>query len=343
MNKKLSILVFLVVFALLVLVACTQENNVTSEPSEPSEPSQPAEEEDFPQQPIQVIIPFGPGGNADQAARIVTDIANKHLPNNMVFTITTMPGGGSTIGVSHTALAEPDGYTIGMVTASGILAPLLQDTDYAITDFDGVKLMYEAVQALHIHKNAPYSTFDEWLEWVRENPGEFKFGVNAIDGPQRLAIEALAREEGLEVDAVVYDGEASSRAALLGEHVGGFVGNVAGAQNQIEDGTFIPLFNITTTPSRVIEGVPTLEDLGYDIGVRFLSGLVAPAGVPENRMDIIFDAIQKGYDDPETIERMETQGYTRVDLNRDEFTQVILQQYEFNSDMLKELGFDVNE
>lgn len=347
MTKKLIFLVFLSL--VLVVTACAQESNesnVTNNTNNTNNTSNSnsASEYDFPQKPIRVITPYGAGGPTDMANRILVDAANQHLPNDMVFTVENMPGGGAIIGVSYLANAEPDGYTIGTVAGSPMMAPLTEDVEYEIPgSFEGIKVMYEAAQTLHVHKNAPYQTFEEWLEWVKEHPGEFRYGLASLDGSQRLVMEALSEEEGLELVPVVYDGEAGARAALLGEHVEGIVANVGGTAASIEAGDLIPILNVSEVSNDVLADVPMIKDLGYDFSARILNGLVAPAGIPQERKQIIFDAIKKGYDDPETERRMEEQGMIRVDINLEEHDQAMQEIYDFNKDMLIKLGFEVNE
>lgn len=345
-NINLRLLLLLTLALVLVIAGCGNSNdngNANVENNDANEENQSKETEEtvFPENSIEVIVNYGAGGATDTAARIVIDKANDFLPNNQRFVIVNKPGGGGTIGPRIVAEAEPDGYTIGTQAGSPMaIAPFLNDTGYKPEDFQPILQQYQVSQALLVHKNSPIQTFEEWMTYVKDNPGKFRFMADAKFGTARLAVEGLKLETGIETTILVGDGAADSKAALLGEHVDGIIANVSGVDGEIKDGTFRALVYITDNKVDFLpEDLPTLEDFGAT-NVSFFNGFIAPKGVPEERFDIIHNAIRKAYDDPGVREKLTNSGYLISGNGPEEFQKVISDTVEFNKKILKEIGVE---
>src|SRR5699024_3231209 len=137
--------------------------------------------DNFPEKPIEVIIPYPPGGNSDTTSRIIIEGANEYLPNDGEFQIEHVEGGASSTGITEAAKSEPDGYTLTQSTAGGIVTvPILNDVAYDLDDFDPITGAVTIPQMLVVRSDSEWEDFDEWLEYVEENPGDFQYANNGV-------------------------------------------------------------------------------------------------------------------------------------------------------------------
>jgi tripartite-type tricarboxylate transporter receptor subunit TctC len=332
--KKL-LFMMLVVFAL-VVAGCSGANQRSSnqDGGNNEKEERGGEKKNFPEKPITLISPYAPGGSTDTTARIISQGAMKYLPNKQEIVIENVPGGGSTIGVTKTFQSKPDGYTIGIVSDTA-LAIKLHETDlpYKWDSFDEIMRMVSIPQIMFVQKDAPWNTFDEWLEYVIANPGKFKYSVAGSGTIGHLAMEELDEKAGIDTVAVPYDGGGPAMQALLGGHVDGsitFGGNGDLAQVKM-------LFNSAFERSGLFD-VPTLTESGVESGNDPFVGLVAPPGVPEGIKTIIHDAFKKSLEDPEVIEKLKQQGLEPYYAGPDEFEEIIGKTYESYGEIMKSMG-----
>lgn len=319
MRKNLAIL--LVCFSLFV-VGCSSDNN-----SETKEDAS-----NFPEKPIEMIIPYDPGGATDRTARILADSVSNFLPNNESVVVENKAGGGSTVGLTSLFNADNDGYTIGLTMQTGVsVKPHTENLGYDWDSFTEVMTLVQSPQLLVVAADAPWNDFDEWLDYVKENPGEFKYGHAGIGSIGQLAMEELANEEGLELTGIPYEGGGSSRQALLSGETDGDIGSQADIdpeQNKV-------LVNL----GKEIPGVDatTLEDNGIDVGVIPWIGLIAPPEMDEERTQIIHDAFKEAIEDQDTIDKLEELYIAPYYNGPEDFQDIIKERYDISGEILNNL------
>lgn len=327
--KKLLMVKFLIV--LVLLFGCSNGGSNDGESAE-------ASNSNFPDKPIELIVPYAPGGSTDATARVIAKEISNHLPNEETLVVNNVPGGSSTIGISRLYNSEPDGYTIGLVMATG-LGIKLHDTelDYNWDSFTELTTLASAPQVLFVDNEAPWDTFEEWLDYVKENPGDFKYSVPGNGTSSHLMMEYLQETLDLDIVPVAYDGGGPSIQALLSGEVGGSVGFAGnGDPSQMK-----MLVNLSSTESSLYD-VPTLADVGYapedgsDL-VHFI-GVVAPPGLDEEKKEILIKAFHETLKDPEVMEQLERQGVESFVSSEEEFKKLIKDSYDSYGDLMKRIG-----
>src|SRR5690625_3069465 len=184
--KKNKITVCFMLIAVLIVGACSQSDSAKSTQQDTTSEAS----VDYPTQEIEWIIPFPPGGTTDTSARILAKEMSKHLPNEPEIVVVNKEGGNSTIGLTEVYNADPDGYTIGTTTAAPLLIePLEGNTSYSYDDFQPVAQLIHLPQFFLVSADSPWTNFEEWLEYVKQNPGELKYALAGVGNPPHLATE----------------------------------------------------------------------------------------------------------------------------------------------------------
>ena len=302
--KKLTIS-FL--FILLILVAgCSKnsentENGPTSAASDESKPTI-----EYPTKPIEVIVPFAAGGSTDIGARILEKYLPKYLPNAK-FVIVNKPGGGGTIAMSDLFNAKPDGYTISLATHRAIdTFPLYGNTKYSHDSFQPIAKIFSNQQIMIVKNDAPWQTFEEWVDYVKDNPSEFTYGASGgLGSATHLPMAELEMTAGLKTKPVQFEGTPPAIAAVLGGHIHGAIVQPSDAKALIESGELRALFNVASEPISYLPDVPILKEKGYDIVYGTNASLMAPKGVPEEIIAMLQEAVKKTMENPEAISEFE--------------------------------------
>jgi len=320
LKKNLTILLML--FSLFI-VGCSSDDKSTDAKGDAS---------DFPEKPIEMIIPYDPGGATDRTARILAESVSDFLPNNESIVVENKEGGGSTVGLTSLYNSENDGYTIGLTMQTGVaVKPHTEDLDYEWDGFEEIMTLVQSPQLLVVSADAPWDDFNEWLDYVKDNPGEFKYGHSGIGSIGHLAMEELAKKEGLDIVGVPYEGGGSSRQALLSGETDGDIGSQADIdpkQNKV-------LVNL----GKEIPGVdaPTLEDSGVDVGVVPWIGIIAPPETDEERIQIIHDAFKQAIEDQETIDKLEELYIAPYYNGPEDFKDIIQKRYDISGEIIEDL------
>ena len=228
----------------------------------------------------------------------------KHLPKYLPdakIVVVNKPGGGGTIGMSDVFTSKPDGYTLGITPHSTVtMQPLYGKTEYAHDSFQPIAKVFENQQILVVKSDAPWQTFEEWFEYVKNNPDVFTFGVSGgIGSGAHLPMAELEMLAGIKLKPVPFEGTPPAVTAVLGGHVDGVVLQPTDARSLIEAGELRALINVGSTPVPYFPDIPLLKDKGYDITYNINTSLFAPKDVPQEIVTILQDAVEQMLNDPE--------------------------------------------
>jgi tripartite-type tricarboxylate transporter receptor subunit TctC len=256
-----------------------------------------AAEEPYPTRPITMLIPFAPGGASDFVGRVLQPALVEALGQQVI--VENKPGAAGNIALAATAHAAPDGYTIFLGNI-GTLAinPSVFGKSLAVDplkDFAPITLVAETPDILVANPAFPPSTVKEFVEYVKKQPGEISFASPGSGSANRLEMELLRGEAGLDMIHVPYKGGAGQAVTdLLGGHVKVMFTTLSSALPHIRSAKLKPI--AVTTAQRVasLPDVPTMGEAGYP---HFVSsswqGMVAPAGTPPNTVRTLYAALVK--------------------------------------------------
>ena len=171
----------------------------------------------FPNRPITVVSPWGPG-MSDTITRVVCKAAEKELGQPII--VENKPGAGGTIGVSYALKAKPDGYTLGLpMTSAYIIQPQMRQLSYnPLTDAVDITTIFRYNFGLAVRTDAPWKNFEELIAYARNNPGKFTYACAGVGVGQHICMERVAMQEKIKWTQVPFKSGVEAVAACLGGH-----------------------------------------------------------------------------------------------------------------------------
>ena len=239
----------------------------------------------YPTRPIQVIVPFPPGGVADLVGRPFTAALEKLLKQPVV--IVNKTGAGGAVGMQALAASKPDGYTL-MVALSSI--SVMPEVDamfgrppvYKLSDFAPIALLSADPTVLVVSAKSPWKTVADFVADAKKRPNEIKYASSGVYGTMHVAMEMFAHAAGIKLRHIPTGGGGPALNALLGGHVDAISGGPNVSIPHIKAGTLRVLAGWGDKRISALPDVPTFKELGYkDVEFYIWSGFFAPAATPE--------------------------------------------------------------
>jgi len=288
--------------------------------------------QEYPNKPITIIIPFGPGGHSDLVARPLTSVAQKYLGQPLL--IQMKPGGQGIIGTEFAASSAPDGYTL-LATGPGwnSALPALEGRSKGPDDLEPVCLISEESTFITVRADSPHTTFQELLAFVKANPGEVTVGIGGPYTTSETFWRWMTKTQGIAVRMVKFGGGSQMMLAGLGGHVEVFGGSPLSVSGQYHAGKVRPLLYYGTERHPDFPDVPTAREEGLDIVLEIWNGLAAPKGTPRAAIDVLDAAFRKMLADPSVVEMMAQTGERVSYLGPDEYGKFWREDYQFFVDM----------
>jgi tripartite-type tricarboxylate transporter receptor subunit TctC len=259
-----------------------------------------------------MVVPFPPGGVADQTARPVAAGMEKVLKQPLV--VSNKQGAGGAVGMSAVANARADGYTILMALSSISVIPeadkLFNRTPaYTMEQFAPIALISSDPTVLVVRTESPWKSARDLVADAKKRPGEISFSSSGVYGTLHMAMEMFAHAADIRLKHVPFNGAGPALTALLGGHVDLLASGPGVVIPQIKAGKLRPLAGWGATRVAALPDVPTFKELGYDAEFYIWAGVFAPAATPEPVLKTLREAIGKTVADAEfrsTMEKIET-------------------------------------
>ncbi|MGK7864686.1 Bug family tripartite tricarboxylate transporter substrate binding protein [Falsiroseomonas sp. E2-1-a4] len=275
----------------------------------------------WPDRPIRLVVPFGPGGPSDIVARLLVPHISATLGQPVV--VENRAGAGGVTGVDAIARAAPDGYIFGMGSAGGLaISPGLdRGTPYnPLTDLAPITLGVLVPEPLVVPAASNFRTIQELIAGAKARPSALNFGSTGSGSMPHLAAEQLRAAAGLDIVHISYrSGGALSLAILSNEVQLGFA-DLPVLLGHIRGGTMRAL--AVGTPERLswIPDVPTMREVGLPgVDASNWHGFVAPARTPEPILVALHRAVAGALNDAEIRRQLDAQGAMPGGNSRAEF------------------------
>jgi len=267
--------------------------------------AQPAIAQQYPDRPVEFIVPWSPGGGSDTLMRLVANNITPFLGVEMP--VINMPGVGGTVGLTEASRRAADGYTMSQVHEGLLAATATGLTELAWDDFEPIALMTASPQYLVAATDQPYDTFEGLVEYAQANPGELTIGVT-LGGVPHLHAAMIAEAFDLDWRYVGYEGTGERVRALVGGNLDLAIGDISSSLQFVENGDL--LFLATGSPTRMPQtpDVPTFIDLGADLDLSITRGIVMPKGTPDEAKATMETALENLSKDPSFIEQINNAG-----------------------------------
>ncbi|UCF99199.1 MAG: tripartite tricarboxylate transporter substrate binding protein [Spirochaetaceae bacterium] len=264
-------------------------------------------EGEYPNKPIQLIVPWGAGGRTDINARMFASVAPKYLGQPVV--VVNKAGGGSVIGGEFVANADPDGYTlIAMTPGTNVFPVIFKQAPYDTLDFDAIGQIGSSTMAIASKPDRPFSNARELITYAKSNPGEVTYACVALKAPQ-LGFLNWADKAGLEFKHVPVGNDAEAVEAALGGHVDiAMTSSVATIISHVNAKNLNALMVFAEKRDSNLPDTPTAMELGYNVVASPFTGIAAPKGLPPEVLQKLRTVFKQVIEDKDFITVMNRVG-----------------------------------
>ncbi len=299
---------------------------------------------DYPDKPIRLVVPFPPGGGADNLARTIVPKASQILGQPIV--IDNKPGAGGNIGSAEVARAAPDGYTLlqGTNGTHGINQALYPKTGFdPLKDFVPIARWTVIPAMLVIHPSLPANNVAELVAYLKANPGKVSFASAGNGTTSHLAGVRFAQLAGVDIQHIPFKGGGAALAGVLSGEVPLMIDLMVSVSGQVKAGKLKGL--AVTTKQRVptVPDVPTLTEsgvTGFDIAAS--DGVYAPAGTPAAIVDKLNAAFRQALEDPQVRDNLVSRGAFPMPGPASDLAQHVAAEYPMWVKLVKDSGAKVD-
>ncbi len=265
----------------------------------------------YPQRPVQLIVPWGAGGGTDATARIIAALLEKEL--KQPFNVVNRTGGSGVVGHQAIASAPPDGYTIGLITVEITMMHHVGLTSLKHTDYTPIGLVNADPAGVNVRVDAPYKSVKDLLAAIKANPGKLKASGTGQGGIWHLAIAGLLKDQGIDPGALPWvpsNGAAPGLQDMVAGGVDVVPCSIPEARAMIDAGKVRPLAIMDANPPALYPKVPTVKaELGTNWEIAAWRVIAAPKGIPAAAQRTLVTALKKVYDSKEYKDFMASRGF----------------------------------
>ena len=257
--------------------------------------------QDYPSRPITLIVPFPPGGVADNVARPVAQALGKQLGQPVI--IENKQGAGGGIGMAQVEKAKPDGYTLLLALSSISIIPeadkvLGRAPLFVLDQLTPIARFTADPVVLAVRTESPWKTYAEFIAYAKANPKKINYGSSGNYGTMHVPMEMLGSVTGTSFTHVPFTGAAPAVTALLGGSLDAVASGPSTVVQHVKAGKLRVLANWGPERHPALPDVPTLRELGVTVEFAQWAGLFAPSGTPESIVNALRKASRDVQDDP---------------------------------------------
>jgi tripartite-type tricarboxylate transporter receptor subunit TctC len=296
----------------------------------------------YPERPVKIIVPIGPGGSYDLVGRYLADALSRRT--GQAFFVENKPGAGTVVGTQAAAQSEPDGYTLmvgglsNMAFNSALYSKLTYDPK---KDFVPVAVVYKFGYVMVARKDLPQTTLKDIVAAAKANPGAITVATAGIGTGQHLVAAAFTKAAGVKLQEVPYKGSPPAFADLLAGRIDLFFDSIAAGLPYVQSGQARGIAVLSSKRSRLAPDVPTMSEAGVPgLDVDSWLGIFAPAKTPPQVIARLRSEIRAAL--PDLKERFEKSGGEAWDVPDDRLDGFVASEYDNWTRLIREAGIKLD-
>jgi tripartite-type tricarboxylate transporter receptor subunit TctC len=276
--------------------------------------------DNYPSRPVKIVVPFAAGGPADVYARVLAQKMEQDL--GQAFVVEDKPGGGSIVGTQAVQTAEPDGYTLLLMSNTHTVnETLIPHKPFELMrDFVPVAPVNYSDLVLVVHPSVPAKTLEEFIALAKSKPGVLNYASSGPGTPYHMAGELFKAMAGVNIVHVPYKGSSGARTDVLGGQVQMMFDAITTMAPNVEAGKVRALGTSGKVRSKVLPNVPTISEAGvpgYEAVIWL--GIMAPKGTPRAIVEKLNAEIRKIVAEPDIKAAWDKQGAVPMSMSPEEF------------------------
>jgi tripartite-type tricarboxylate transporter receptor subunit TctC len=293
----------------------------------------------YPTKAIHIIVPFAAGSATDVAARLIGDKLNVAWGQPVV--VENRPGAGGTIGIAQTAKAEPDGYTVVVVSTGHVVNDVLyKDLPYdVLNDLAGVAPLVSLPSVLIAPPSLGVKSAKDLVAMAKAKPGEFNYGTAGVGSAAHINSEKFNHAAGIQAVHVPLKGTPP----ILSETMGGRLQYawvpIIASLGPIKDGKLVALAVSTAKRNATLPDVPTIAEAGFPGGeFDFWVGLLAPAKTPKDLLAKINAEVNRALASPDMQDRLAKLGGEPMKMSAEQFDAFLRKEHAVLGQLMRDAG-----
>jgi tripartite-type tricarboxylate transporter receptor subunit TctC len=301
-----------------------------------------------PTHPIEIIVPAGTGGGADQMARVMQGIISKHNLSKQSVVVINKSGGAGGEGFLDVKNSKGDGHKLIITLSNLFTTPLATHTPFNWRDLTPVQMMALDNFVLWVNAETPYKTPKEYLDAAKAAGGKFKMGGTGSKQEDQIITVALEKQTGAKFTYISYRGGGEVAVQLVGKHIDSSVNNPIEAVAQWRAGSLRPLcvFDARRMPYKTLVtktmswyDIPTCKETGLNVEYLMLRGIFMPGGATPDMVKYYVDLLDKVRATPEWKKFMEDGAFNQSHMTGKEYADWVANAEKLHEDLMKEAGF----
>lgn len=278
--------------------------------------------QEFPSRPVEIVVPYGAGGSSDIVARTIQQALEGAFPQPVV--VVNKPGAAGSLGTREVRDAEPDGHTLLSSHIAIAINEALGVSDIGYDDFEPVAETGRTDLVFAVPSDSPHQTFKEIVEAAKADPDTITHATN-LGSVVHFTMLGLNKATGAQFRYVQVGGGGARLPVVVGNQVESALFGVSEALPYHESGEMRILAVLADERWPALPDVPTARELGYDLPEPTSLGYwyFAPKGTPQERIDILADAIEAAMTSEAMKERFTERGFTPSLLRGEQFATAV--------------------
>ncbi|RDV03494.1 Bug family tripartite tricarboxylate transporter substrate binding protein [Undibacter mobilis] len=302
-----------------------------------------------PNHPIEIIVPAGTGGGADQMARAMQGIITKHNLSKQSVVVVNKSGGAGGEGFLDIKNSKGNDHKLVITLSNLFTTPMATGIPFSWKDMTPVAMMALDEFVLWVNAESPYKTAKEYVAAIKAGAdGQFKMGGTGSKQEDQIITVALQKVVGKKMTYIPYKGGGEVAVQLVGNHINSSVNNPIEAVAHWRAGKLRPLCVFDTKKldyhdkiagDLAWDSIPTCKSEGIDVEYLMLRGYFMPAGVSKEVVDYYVDLFKKVRETPEWKKLMNDGAFNQTFMSGDEYAKWVAAAEKTHEDLMKEAGF----